>query len=210
MIDNYCERTADGLFNEPLNAITNLAFFIAGFLLLRLYRGKVNRGDSLLIVHLFLIGSGSLLFHTFANTTTLLLDVIPILSFQLIWLWLVCIRIFKVSALLSSVLTVAYLGFSFIVAALPDPSHGSIGYLAPLTVIASLGILMYRSHTAGAQALLLGAGIFTVSLTLRSVDQALCTLWAVGTHFIWHCLNAVVLYLCASVVLEAKRFIARQ
>ncbi|MBL8895460.1 MAG: hypothetical protein JNJ53_12710, partial [Rhizobiales bacterium] len=28
-IDAYCERIAEGLFGEPLNAISNLAFFVA-------------------------------------------------------------------------------------------------------------------------------------------------------------------------------------
>ena len=28
-IDAYCERVAQGLFGEPLNALSNLAFFVA-------------------------------------------------------------------------------------------------------------------------------------------------------------------------------------
>ena len=35
-IDIYCERIEPGLWAEPLNAITNLAFIIAAFLLIRM------------------------------------------------------------------------------------------------------------------------------------------------------------------------------
>jgi hypothetical protein len=34
-IDLYCERTAPGLLNEPLNAISNLAFFAAAIVAAR-------------------------------------------------------------------------------------------------------------------------------------------------------------------------------
>ena len=36
------------------------------------------------------------------------------------------------------------------------------------------------------------------SILFRSVDQTLCETWPLGTHFVWHCLNAVVLYLTAT------------
>ena len=37
-LDKYCERTAAELFNEPLNAITNLAFLLAAYLAWRRFR----------------------------------------------------------------------------------------------------------------------------------------------------------------------------
>jgi len=36
--------------------------------------------------------------------------------------------------------------------------------------------------------------IFTVSLALRTIDLAACETFPVGTHFLWHLLNAAVLY----------------
>lgn len=44
--------------------------------------------------------------------------------------------------------------------------------------------------------LLVAAAVFATSLVFRSVDQAVCDVVPVGTHFLWHALNAVVLYLC--------------
>ena len=43
---------------------------------------------------------------------------------------------------------------------------------------------------------MLSAGLaFTVSLSLRTLDSELCTAWPLGTHFGWHVLNGLTLYL---------------
>jgi len=39
-------------------------------------------------------------------------------------------------------------------------------------------------------------GLFLASLGFRTIDQAVCEWTPVGTHFMWHILNAAVLYLC--------------
>ena len=50
-VDLYCERLGPGLLAEPLNAITNLAFFIAAWLLWRQSRiaGSLTGGVILLL-----------------------------------------------------------------------------------------------------------------------------------------------------------------
>jgi len=37
------------------------------------------------------------------------------------------------------------------------------------------------------------ACLFAVSLVLRSLDQPLCKGFALGTHWLWHLINSVVL-----------------
>ena len=73
---NYCERTADTFWAEPINATTNLAFIIAAYMLLRVYKQQKLQDRSLLtlIALVAIIGAGSFLFHTFANGLTLLAD----------------------------------------------------------------------------------------------------------------------------------------
>jgi hypothetical protein len=46
-----------------------------------------------------------------------------------------------------------------------------------------------------ARAFALAAGVFTVSLVFRTIDEALCQTFPVGTHFLWHLCNAAMLYL---------------
>ncbi len=39
----------------------------------------------------------------------------------------------------------------------------------------------------------IGAGLLIVSLTFRTLDGPLCDSLPVGTHFLWHLLNATML-----------------
>ena len=74
-VDGYCERLAPGLWAEPWNAVTNLAFVLAAIWVWR--RG----GDvpvRVLAAILFVIGIGSGLFHTFATRWAGVADVLPI------------------------------------------------------------------------------------------------------------------------------------
>jgi hypothetical protein len=52
--------------------------------------------------------------------------------------------------------------------------------------------LAARGHPAGRWRAA-AAGIFAVSLAFRTLDGPLCAAIPVGTHFIWHLLNAIVL-----------------
>jgi hypothetical protein len=45
------------------------------------------------------------------------------------------------------------------------------------------------------------ASLFTFSLLLRSLDNALCADWPSGLHFGWHLLNDAVLYLAVRCLL---------
>jgi hypothetical protein len=41
--------------------------------------------------------------------------------------------------------------------------------------------------------LLTGSILFIVSLSARTVDNLVCPVWPLGTHFLWHLLNAELL-----------------
>src|SRR3546814_10308990 len=89
-IDIYCERLGPCLWAEPLNAFTNLAFIVAGIVLVAALRraGPAVRRDPAmlgLVLLLFVIGIGSGLFHTFAVAWAALPDVIPVALFILLY-----------------------------------------------------------------------------------------------------------------------------
>nr|WP_272209983.1 hypothetical protein [Marinicella sp. W31]MDC2875833.1 hypothetical protein [Marinicella sp. W31] len=75
-----------------------------------------------------------------------------------------------------------------------EPLNGSLQYAPALIAMAlASAISTIRSHPvwryfAGATA------IFILSLMFRSLDQTSCTMTGgIGTHFLWHVLNAMVL-----------------
>jgi len=73
--------------------------------------------------------------------------------------------------------------------------NGSLTYVPALVVSAGLAMYHYGAGRQDGLSLLAGAGAFALSLCFRTMDQALCSLVPSGTHFLWHLLNAVVLYL---------------
>ncbi len=205
-IDNYCERLDVGLLAEPLNAVTNAAFLVAAWLLFKRYRaqGAKDREAFWLILEVAVVGIGSLLFHTFANHLTMLADVIPIAVFVLTYIWVAFRRLLlwgRGRAL------AAMLVFMCVAPMMNDVPkewalNGSVSYLPCFGVLVILSAQM-RGHSQ--QKMLLGAvGVFTISLSLRSVDMQVCDRFPWGTHFLWHTLNGILLYLLVSAVLAVR------
>ncbi len=90
-IYSYCERGGDPSFwAEPLNAISNGAFIIAGLVaayqLARQPAAHRAVFEWLLVLLVIVIGIGSFLFHTYATPWAVLADTIPISLFMLAYL----------------------------------------------------------------------------------------------------------------------------
>lgn len=200
-IDQYCERTGPDLWAEPINAVTNLAFILAGLWGLR--QARLNGADAMVLVlcwWVVAIGVGSALFHTFANRLTMLADIIPIAIFTLAYTAFAIRRYLGFSRLATAaVFAVFYLAAGGLTALVPGWLHtltnGSMGYLpAFLAMFFFGGWVAARGHAAGPW-LLAASATFLVSVTFRAFDQELCAVIPIGTHFMWHLLNALMLAL---------------
>jgi hypothetical protein len=77
----------------------------------------------------------------------------------------------------------------------PDAINGSLIYAPALLVIFILGCYHYQRREVERGLLLAAAGIFLLSVFLRSIDNMMCSQFDLGTHFLWHLLNAWVIYL---------------
>jgi hypothetical protein len=189
VLDLYCERLGPGLLAEPLNAFTNLAFLLAA---LHAWRCANGRPDARLLAALIaVIGLGSGLFHTLATQAAQWCDVLPIGVFQLSFLWLYLRRVRGLAVTLCAgwlALFVIALGAA---APLTTPLNGSLAYAPALLALTALGVSHLRRLRD--PSLLLAATLFLASLTARSLDLALCARWPLGTHFLWHLLNALLL-----------------
>ncbi len=197
-IDIYCERLNPGLWAEPLNAVTNMAFIVAAafaFLCARKNDALDIRG-AVLITLIFAIGVGSGLFHTFATRWAMLADVLPILVFQICFILFYSQKIVRLKGVLAFL---PLLGFFIVtVGAGQIPGYalnGSLQYAPALIFVTGFGVYHYRYAQMEKYLLLLAAGVFVCSLTFRSIDMEMCASIRFGTHFLWHVLNAFVLYL---------------
>ena len=209
-IDIYCERTGPDFWSEPVNAITNFAFIISALFIAKLIRDQLRQGNRdvvswIFCALIFIIGVGSWLFHTHATRWALLSDVIPIAIFILLYTWYALRRFAAATVLVSGAGVVIVLAIAAAVPSLTGFRGGS--YVAALVAMLAIGVFLHfsRGQVAGS-ALLLAAAVFFVSLTLRTVDLPLCGQFPMGTHFAWHLLNAVVLFIVArAMVLYGKR-----
>jgi Ceramidase len=196
-LNNYCERIGPDFWSEPLNAVTNAAFLIAAFVAYLIWRRKAPDDLSvmLLIVIVFVTGVGSFLFHTFATRWAMLADIIPITLFIHIYLFVALKRFLKLPWWAALLIVAGFFGITPLVAQVVASFAGSsAGYVPALLAIFVVGGLFYRKNKhLGAEVLLTGL-VFAVSLTLRTLDEPLCTQLAFGTHFMWHILNAIVLF----------------
>jgi len=205
-VDIYCERTDVGLLNEPMNAITNLAFIAAATYLYLLYRDhhQRDRAAKILIVLIGIIGIGSSLFHMFANQLTMLMDVIPITLFVFYYLWTAFRRFLHWGNGQTFLLLLLFGGCTWLIGLIPAPYNlnNSAPYLPCLAAIIYLGMRMKDIRHESAETLFLAATWFSVSLFFRIIDMALCSLIFTGTHFLWHLCNSVVLCVLTKVIVE--------
>jgi hypothetical protein len=199
----YCERLSDAFWGEPWNAVTNAAFLVAACTALLLWRRMGGRDWPvlLLILLVFAIGIGSFLFHAVPRPWTLAADVVPIQLFAFAYFGLALARFLRLRPLATGLGTLAFLAFALSISwglapLLPQAFRGSAGYAAFLTGLVGMAVLLRRLPGRMETARLLGlAGLlFAVSLTFRTLDGPLCASLPLGTHWLWHLLNATVLY----------------
>lgn len=191
-IDGYCERLDPSYWAEPVNAVTNAAFLLAALIMWVRTRGLPM--GRLLCLILAAIGVGSYLFHTHATVWASIADVTPIVLFILayiyaanrdFWGWRIWIAALGTALFLpyAAAMTMAFAALPFF-----DIS-------APYWPVALL-ILVYAwllPDPALSRGLALGGGLLILSLTARSLDLMLCPTLPLGTHWLWHCLNGLML-----------------
>lgn len=195
-IDLYCERLGPSFWAEPVNALTNVAFFVAAWAAFQLWRrdGKGDRAILALILVVVAVGLGSFAFHTLATRGAMLLDIVPIGVFIFGYVLLALRRFLALSWPVALGLLAGFMALSIGLAVWVPRTvlDGSAGYFPALSVLFVIG-WPKRGGVVG-RALLVAGGVFGVSLVLRIVDLQVCGAFPLGTHFLWHILNAVVIY----------------
>lgn len=220
-IFRYCERGVDPAFwAEPLNAVTNGAFILAAIAVAIELRAKPagQRGvaESILAALMFVMGIGSFLFHTYATAWASYADTGPIGIFMLSYLAYALRRFFGfgwILVLLGLAAFVAALKYAggvqcqvtliSVTAAARGPClNGTAGYVpAFLAMFAIAAALAIARHPAW-RYLAVASVIFLASMTFRTLDWEICDQTQLyghrlGTHFLWHLLNATTLYILA-------------
>jgi hypothetical protein len=216
----YCERGADpGFWAEPLNALSNGAFIIAAIaaavtLMRQPEPGRARLPQWLLVALVFVIGIGSFLFHSFATKWASLADVLPIGIFMLAYL-AYALRVYLGLAWITTAvgigIFVAAMHFAGEVECRPGLMgvttaarggclNGTAAYVPAFLAMLGIGAAPAARRHSAARLLIAAAVVFLISMVFRTIDLEVCQMTmlaghALGTHFLWHILNATTLYL---------------
>ena len=192
--DNYCERTDLLYWSEPINAVTNAAFVIAAIWMWR--RCAALPMAKVLCVILFLIGIGSYLFHTHATRWAATADVLPIGLFILTYLFLASRDFLGLPNWAAALATAGFVPYAYVLVpildGIPFLKISNFYWTVPLLLLV-YAIPVWRRSAQTARGMIYGALLLAVSITIRSMDESLCQRWPIGTHFMWHVLNACML-----------------
>ncbi len=221
----FCERgTSVGLLAEPANLYSNIPFLFAGMAALWMYHKLASRQKSadhvLLIVLLLLTGLGSSVFHLFAVQGAELTHMFPLLVFMLVYMAFALNRFLEVPPGSTFVLVAIFAGVSIagltmtcvFADFLLQPAwsrgdggatsclNGAAGYIPSLVALVLLSFFLHRRGHRASSTNWLAAGLLLVSLAALGLDHLFCqqTLFRghlVGTHFAWHILNALIMFL---------------
>ena len=190
----YCERTSSDILSEPINFFTNLFFIIFSVSLL-FNKSILNKKYALLI---FLIGVGSMLFHSIPNRLTGFLDIFFIISFIFYYIFTLYIKL-NIKKYISAIISIVFIVICFVFGIFSKNTLlGSSAFYLPIIfhiLFLYLYFLKNKKIFKYYNLFLFILILFSFSLLLRSVDFYLCNLFFIGTHFIWHIFNALVLYL---------------
>lgn len=201
LINHYCERTSPALDSEPLNAISNVAFLVASAAAWRLSSRHAPARDGglirTLIALIAIIGLSSFLFHTLGTRWAEWADVLPILLFIVLYLWLILTLFFGWSLWLKLAAVLLLSAVTLFLEAFAPAKllSGGALYLPTAFTLIAVSISLWRIDRATGRNLVVASAVFCLSFAARTLDMPLCDGWPLGTHFLWHLLNSTLLYL---------------
>ena len=209
-ISCYCERAGNAEFwAEPLNAVSNISFFIAAYFAWRaLQKSGIREGRwpiVFLIVATVAVGTGSFLFHTLATVWAMFADVIPI-GIIIFTFFILALRWFlhwPFAGALAGGLVVVVAMFS-----LPPWFNGSMLYFPPILAVTLIGVVLLIRGSPIGLTVFTGALVFYVSIFFRTIDRLpeVCGHITAGTHLLWHLLNGLGIFILITSVIKFREF----
>ncbi len=202
-MQTYCERCGPGLLDEPINAVSNVVFLVAAWAAWRAgARQRVLTPGLWSLIGLSVaVGIGSGLWHTFATRWAMLLDIVPIMLFQFTGLWLYGRHAAHLPVAVVGAALAGYIGIGFWLSEYKEWLNGALVYAPAVALSWAVGL----HHAACGRQLRFGlvwaAATFCLALVCRSIDLLVCRQFPVGTHFLWHVFNGLVVYLTMRVLI---------
>jgi hypothetical protein len=195
-----------GLFAEPLNAVSNVSFLLAAWAAWVMAKriGALSAGVRVLIAMAASVGVGSILWHTYPTMLTLILDIVPILIFIVWFIWLYTQNVVG----MRPCSPLHRLRRSWRRPSLPSTCwrpprsprlHARVGGHAGARRVPREGTEGRPLRPAR------GRGRLLAALFFRTIDNEVCPVLPIGTHFLWHVLIGLVTYLAMRSLILSHR-----
>lgn len=204
-----CERHGLGFLAEPLNVLSSFAFVAVAISIYRYYQKEEDIQNrriwdiQILTFITFMIGVNSVIFHAYPTPTTELMDTVAIVFFIIIYFWSVLFRIGRCNFFQAAICFIAFVGGShMLVSQFPQALNDSIGYLSSMIALIVIAVHLHLKARPSSQHFMLAAIVGVCSLFCRAIDHDICDHIGFGTHFIWHSLNATLLYILLKQVIR--------
>lgn len=207
-ISTHCEKPV-GFISEPVNTVSNIAFFVSAFFIHKILRkNKISNPHIQRLLWLtILVGLGSTAYHGFNNPYTLILDQIPIYAFILYSIYIITIYASKnrvirfvipLLLILIQILVLKYVKVFF----LDIP----VMHIINLLFISFLIAWFYKKLGKMALKLIPVVLVYGLAIAVRGFDIPVCPINKFGTHFLWHILTAIAVYLTVKSLVEIDNF----
>jgi hypothetical protein len=153
------------------------------------------------------VSIGSILWHLYPNNVTIYFDVLPIAIFSWTFAYYLMLKITqnKKYSIIGIGMLLGYISFcSWILRSYfyTEFINGAYEYLSLILLFIVALIYWYFKKLYFFKALLILFILFTVSLFFRQIDVIACNYRIRGTHFIWHIINAITMYLVVKLFIK--------
>ena len=196
-MSTYCESGMGLFYTQPINTISNIALLIAAYFAYQLIKTNNinNRTIKILPLILAVTGIGSMFWHGMPNLLTNFADTLPLSAFVLVSLFFLLDKLMKKRRFVWQIL------LAFILVEAPFIFHilPSLNGFLPYLIVLVFGVFVFygliKKYKTLTSDLAIIIALFAIAFIFRTIDYTVCPVLSMGTHFIWHILNALVLYL---------------
>ena len=194
----YCERIGAGPLDEPLNAISNLAFAVAAILAaVHIHKRQVvGLFPRILPWSIGAVAVASTIYHTLRSPLTFVVDALSLSIFMVVAIFFVLRKITArtISAILLGTAFLSVEGVALF--CVPEGFlNGSTPHVIALVFVVLLMGLISRRHESLARQVVPIAAFYAVAIVCRTIDMAICSWLPIGTHFLWHVAGAIAAFL---------------
>lgn len=190
----YCERVGNSFLSEPINLFSNLAFFVAAYLAYKQITNlKLGTPYKIIALLILTIGIGSAAWHSVRTPFAHAMDFLPIFAFFLVYLYQLVKRL-TTNKYLPALATFGFLALQIVVSVMfPSVLNGSVRHVVNLFLLSGL-LHVLKSQKKLGKYFIWMFFCYLMAVIFRSLDNAVCSYFPIGTHFLWHMLTASVVY----------------